>query len=542
MSMKILQTILAVTLLSSSVFAQNLRSFESKSNTFFNNYVSNGGVNYAAIKISASDLNELITIVEKTDLSEASSNQKKAFYINSYNLIVINQIIKNYPLKSVMDVPGFFDKNKFTVSGESLTLNELENEKLRAVYKDPRLHFVLVCGAVGCPPIINDSYKSSTLELQLETQTLKAINNPSFIQVSNESIKISEIFNWYKSDFTEAYGTLNNFINKYRTEKISSTQKLSFYSYDWSLNESKEDKGELSIPASITPNANEVNLQTYNPGSLLKKGQMDITLFNSIYTENENIWLGTVYGGYRTTFATALLQYTYGLTKNARLNVGVDISFRGSGKANTDDSYSKISRAFAFDNDDTTRVGVAYIAPKIKFQPFVDVDEFTIQSTFQIVLPKHAEGYTNPDGTGNGNLFWIEWDRYVWWTQLFYSKTFLNDKFQVFAEADLLFRFGKSKSQITHMDLPMSLFLSWFPTEKLTFYGMIQHVPRFIYDTKDPQINDWVVAANYTQAGAGIKYQIASSVNLEFLYSNFLRAINAGLGETFNLGIKYILK
>ena len=539
--MKTLSTFLLLSFLFLSTFAQTVSEFESKSNTFFKAYVSNSGVNYSAVKVSPSSLNALIGMVEKMNLGILNDNQKKAFYINAYNLIVIKQVINNYPTKSVMDIPGFFDKNTFTVANEKITLNELENNKLRAVYKDPRFHFVLVCGAVSCPPIINESYKAATIDKQLERQTKIAINNPNFIQVSGESIKISEIFNWYKADFTADGKTLNDFINKYRTNKISSSQKLSYYSYDWTLNESNEDKGELIIPLSKKKESTEVNLQTYNPGSLLKKGQMDITLFNSIYTENENIWLGTVYGGYRTTFATSLLQYTYGITKNARFNIGFDVSFKGSGKSNNDDSYSNISRAFDFENNDSTRAGLAYIAPKIKFQPFSDVDEFTIQSTFQIVLPKHAEGYTNPDGSGNGNLFWIEWDRYVWWTQLFYSKTFLNDKFQIFAEADLLFRFGKTKSQITHMDLPMSLFLSWFPTPKLTFYGMIQHVPRFIYDTKDPQINDWVVAANYTQAGVGMKYQIAKSVNLEFLYSNFFRAVNGGLGETFNIGIKYVL-
>ena len=31
----------------------------------------------------------------------------------------------------------------------------MENKKLRGIYNDPRFHFVLVCGAVSCPPIIN---------------------------------------------------------------------------------------------------------------------------------------------------------------------------------------------------------------------------------------------------------------------------------------------------------------------------------------------------------------------------------------------------
>ena len=536
--MKYLLPVIFIIAFTRGIVAQDFNDFETKSNSFFNKYVSGDVVNYLAIKSSLSELASLMKRIETMNLSTANDNQKKAFYINSYNLLVINQIIKNYPTKSVMDITGFFESNTFKVAGEKTTLNDLENKKLRGVYNDPRFHFVLVCGAVSCPPIINESYQAKTIDAQLERQTKNAINNPKFIQVNNGKVKISEIFNWYKTDFTQNGKSVNDFINKYVNTKISPDLKPSFYSYDWNLNESKNNKGEMLIPN--LPSGG-VNLQTYNPGSLLKKGQMDITLFNSIYTENENDWIGQVYGGYRTTFATALLQYSYGLTKSARFNVGLDISFRGFGKSTTNDDYGNISRAFDFENNDTTRVGVAYIAPKIKFQPFEDVDEFTLQSSFQIVLPKHSEGYTNPDGSGNGNLFWIEWDRYVWWTQLFYSKTFLNDKFQVFGEVDLLFRFRKTKAQVTNYDIPLSLFLSWFHTKKLAVYGMFQHVPRFIYDTKNPRLNDWVIAANYTQLGAGMKYQIAKSINLELLYTNFFRGVNSGLGETYNLGIKYIL-
>ena len=523
------------------------QDFFEKSDFFFAENVSNNKVDYRKLVANSVGLDELIDQIKKQDLTALAESNKKAFLINSYNLLVINQVIENWPTKSVMEIGGFFESNKVVIGGKKMTLNDLENKEIRTVYNDPRVHFVLVCGANGCPPIINKAYLPATLNAQLDLQTKIALNNPNFIQVNEDGdVKISEIFNWYKEDFL-AKGNIIEYINSYRDIPISVEQKPRYYPYDWSINVRSIISGASSKavqsfdPEDPKSESAAVNLQTYTAGSLLKKNQADFTIFNSIYTESENNWQGQDYSGYRTTFASSLIQFTYGVTKSARINLGLDISLKGSGKANNDESYNQIGRAFDFRNDDSTRVGVSYIAPKIKIQPFKNVADFTLQSSFNIVLPKHPEGYSNPDGSGTGNLLWIEWDRHVWWTQFFYTKMMFDDKFQVFAELDLLFRFKSSTSQITHFDLPASVFLSYFPTKKITTYGMIQHVPRFLYDTKEPQINDWLIRSNYTQYGAGLKYQLKPSINIELLYTNFFRAQNGGLGETFNLGIKYVL-
>lgn len=523
------------------------QDFFEKSDFFFAENVSNNKVDYRKLVANSVGLDELIDQIKKQDLTALAESNKKAFLINSYNLLVINQVIENWPTKSVMEIGGFFESNKVVIGGKKMTLNDLENKEIRTVYNDPRVHFVLVCGANGCPPIINKAYLPATLNAQLDLQTKIAMNNPNFIQVNEDGdVKISEIFNWYKEDFL-AKGNIIEYINSYRDIPISVEQKPRYYPYDWSINVRSIISGASSKavqsfdPEDPKSESAAVNLQTYTAGSLLKKNQADFTIFNSIYTESENNWQGQDYSGYRTTFASSIIQFTYGVTKSARINLGLDISLKGSGKANNDESYNQIGRAFDFRNDDSTRVGVSYIAPKIKIQPFKNVADFTLQSSFNIVLPKHPEGYSNPDGSGTGNLLWIEWDRHVWWTQFFYTKMMFDDKFQVFAELDLLFRFKSSTSQITHFDLPASVFLSYFPTKKITTYGMIQHVPRFLYDTKEPQINDWLIRSNYTQYGAGLKYQLKPSINIELLYTNFFRAQNGGLGETFNLGIKYVL-
>lgn len=231
----IILTISIIISFHSVVLASDSHQFYAKTDAFLKAHVSNGLVDYKAITADSKELESLITMIENAEVAKSGSKDYQAFYINAYNLHVINGIV-TYNLKSPLDKAGFFDKIKVTVAGEKLTLNDIENKKLRAVVKDARFHFVLVCGALGCPPLINKAYKPELLESQLETQTKKAINNDQFIRVNKNKVAVSQIFEWYKVDFTTNGSTILKFIDKYREQPLPEKAKLSFYTYNWKVN------------------------------------------------------------------------------------------------------------------------------------------------------------------------------------------------------------------------------------------------------------------------------------------------------------------
>ncbi len=218
--------------------AQNVSSFFIKTDAFLKENVLNGKVNYDAIKKNSSSLNFLINEIAEINISKENATTQKAFYINAYNIIMINAIVSRYPVKSPMDITGVFDKNKYPIAGTKLTLNDIENKMIRAKYNDARIHFVLVCGANGCPPITNFAYTPELLDKQLEQQTKLALNNPNFIKINdkNKTVEVSQIFEWYKEDFSSKNSSLIDFLNKYKTAKIASNYKITYYNYDWSLN------------------------------------------------------------------------------------------------------------------------------------------------------------------------------------------------------------------------------------------------------------------------------------------------------------------
>ncbi|MDQ3290694.1 MAG: DUF547 domain-containing protein [Bacteroidota bacterium] len=223
----------------STSFAQNvLPALTDEADAFLKKYVTEGKVAYAAIKNDEKSIQSLTNKISTINLQGVPDNSKKAFYINAYNLLVIQAVVKLYPLKSVMDKPGFFDKTLHVVAGEKLTLNDLEKKKLLQPYQDARLHFALACAAVSCPPLASYAYTPDGLNAQLDSRTKQAINNPAFIKVNtpNRQVLISKIFDWYKTDFTKDNQTVLSFLNNYRTDKIPSNYQVGYYEYDWRLN------------------------------------------------------------------------------------------------------------------------------------------------------------------------------------------------------------------------------------------------------------------------------------------------------------------
>ncbi len=230
-------TIILLTLLISKGISQDIKLFFDKTDTFLKTYVSNGLVTYSKIHSKPEELLELLKMAEQISVTKDDAANYQAFWINAYNLGVIKGIVDNYAANSPLDVKGFFDKTKYSFSGKKITLNDIEHKLLRAQFNDARFHFVLVCGAIGCPPLINMAYLPDTLDEQLEKQTKLALNG-TFLKVDSKRKRViaSQIMEWYKEDFTMNGSTEIDFINKYRTEKIESNFKLSYFPYDWRVN------------------------------------------------------------------------------------------------------------------------------------------------------------------------------------------------------------------------------------------------------------------------------------------------------------------
>lgn len=215
-----------------------LTSFFQETTVFLKAHVENGRVDYANLKKEPATLSALTKQIGGMNLAGATPADKKAFYINAYNLLVIQQVVGLFPLKSPLDAPGFFDKRKQRVAGEDITLNELEKGRLLKPYADARIHFAVVCAAKGCPVLAESAYVPQRLDAQLEERAKLALNSTYFIRVNAKQnrVEVSKLFEWYQADFTQNGQTVLAYVNSFRQAKIPATYTVGAYEYDWSLN------------------------------------------------------------------------------------------------------------------------------------------------------------------------------------------------------------------------------------------------------------------------------------------------------------------
>jgi hypothetical protein len=163
-----------------------------------------------------------------------------AFWLNAYNALVIKAIVDGAAPNSAFTRGSFFRRTRFLVAGEKRSLDDIEHRALRPLAKDPRVHFVLVCGAKSCPPLRAEAFLTGDLEKLLEDSTHRFLNDPRHVVVdlAHRRLRLSKLFDWYSDDF----GDIPAFLARYRpaAEQAQLRQgkwSLDFFDYDWATNQ-----------------------------------------------------------------------------------------------------------------------------------------------------------------------------------------------------------------------------------------------------------------------------------------------------------------
>jgi hypothetical protein len=219
------------------VFLKAGVSHEIWDNLLKKNVSKKGEVNYKGFKNNSELLEKyLVQLSKKAPDKTFSQNEELAYWINAYNAFTIKLVLKYYPIASITNIDKPWDIPFIRIENKTYTLNEIEHQIIRKKHNEPRIHFALVCAASSCPILLNEAYTAEKINTQLQTQTILFINDSSKNTITKNKIILSELFNWYKEDFTKK-GTLIEYINVYSKIKIDAKAKISFATYNWNLNE-----------------------------------------------------------------------------------------------------------------------------------------------------------------------------------------------------------------------------------------------------------------------------------------------------------------
>ena len=191
----------------------------------------------------------------------ATKNDELAYWIYGYNAWVIKSVLDHWPIESVTDMKapieaitglGFFYQQRFEFGGKPYSLLAVENNKIRKVHQDARIHFVLNCASDSCPVMRPTLPTGDALQALLATATTEFVIDPKNVSIdhANKRIVLSRIFKWFRRDFLndlkkrgipDEHG-LADYVASVAPEsmraELRSAQEydIVFSDYDWSLN------------------------------------------------------------------------------------------------------------------------------------------------------------------------------------------------------------------------------------------------------------------------------------------------------------------
>ncbi len=217
---------------------QITEAFNHKSwNDLLQKHVSKEGtVNYKTFKADRKPLSSYITLLSQNlPDNNWSKEDKLAYWINAYNAMTIDLILRNYPVKSIKDIKDPWKQRLWKLGKKKYNLEDIEHQILRKM-DEPRIHFAIVCASYSCPKLLNEAYTASNLKQQLTNATKDFLTDKKRNNITENNLELSKIFQWFSKDFKQE-GSLIDFLNKYSAIKISNKAKINFNDYNWSLNE-----------------------------------------------------------------------------------------------------------------------------------------------------------------------------------------------------------------------------------------------------------------------------------------------------------------
>ena len=212
------------------------------------NYVESGSVDYNGLSKDYLFTTYLRQLASAEPDKLSSRDEKLALHCNAYNALVMNGVIthkihrneKNVlsftpkkvaakvaelekeiemlklgpdpdagrieeltsKIDSVRAESQFFKLKEHLFANETISLDQLEQEMIRPVFEEPRIHVALVCAAKSCPPIRAEAYMGDRIEAQLQDQAKQFANNEEYLHFdeSSNTLHLSALLSWYKDD------------------------------------------------------------------------------------------------------------------------------------------------------------------------------------------------------------------------------------------------------------------------------------------------------------------------------------------------------
>jgi hypothetical protein len=233
-------------------------------------YVRDGFVYYNALRSDRGRLDSYIRALDGPSAAQqakGSREEQLALWVNAYNAFVLQTVINNYPIRgrsgeypvgSIRQLSGAFEKLSRRVAGRTITLDAIEKEVL-APLGEPRAFLALGRGSIGGGRLKSEAYDPTRLSQQLDDVAAEAIRRKEVVKIDalNNQVSLSPLFSWREPVFVAALADKAHPVFKERSalERAAlaliqpylltteaeflekNTFKVIFHTFDWRLND-----------------------------------------------------------------------------------------------------------------------------------------------------------------------------------------------------------------------------------------------------------------------------------------------------------------
>ena len=194
----------------------------------------------------------------------ASREEKLAFWLNVYNMLMIHGVIAHNITTSVHDERKFFTDSQYKIGEHTLSLDEIEHGILRGNAKkylafshtfaradarnrliinipDPRVHFAFYSACRSSPPW--HIYKPEAIDEQLGQAVSALLQRDLNLGAGGASMQIPKFFQWYEDDFGDRARVITLIADYFPDDPQMAIARdnpgrveFSYLDFDWTLN------------------------------------------------------------------------------------------------------------------------------------------------------------------------------------------------------------------------------------------------------------------------------------------------------------------
>ncbi len=231
-------------------------------------FVVDGHVDYEGFGRDPSFAHYLASLdaVKPATLDDA---ERLAFWLNVYNAFTIQLIAQHGETQSIRNIEKTFGVLRLKgpwstpivrAAGQQLTLDDVEHHILRTEFSDPRIHFAMVYGAMGSPPLRSEAYRGVALDAQLQDQGrrfLRESPSQNRLEAMDRAriLVLSPVFTYYRADFPATRAEFGKFLAQwFEPADRERLQRGAFMStessFDWTLNSQRK---AVELAARLSP-------------------------------------------------------------------------------------------------------------------------------------------------------------------------------------------------------------------------------------------------------------------------------------------------